>query len=101
MSGHASLLQGRVMDWIGNRSFIRFAVFIQTQPTLPLGLSRTPLAMASAEGGDKYRSFLHGDGEKNTVWRHGFPPNYDLVNKLFEEERTKEWPEGSLEEKVQ
>uniref|UniRef100_R7WA18 Pathogen-related protein n=1 Tax=Aegilops tauschii TaxID=37682 RepID=R7WA18_AEGTA len=42
--------------------------------------------MASAEGGDKYRSFLHGDGEKNTVWRHGFPPNYDLVNKLFEEE---------------
>ncbi|XP_044346190.1 pathogen-related protein-like [Triticum aestivum] len=60
--------------------------------------------MASAEGGDKYRSFLHSDGEKNTVWRHGAPvapPNYDLVNKLFEEERTKEWPEGSLEEKVQ
>ena len=47
------------------------------------------LAMDSAEGGDKYRSFLHGDGEKNTVWRHGAPPNYDLVNKLFEEERTK------------
>ncbi|KAM3348563.1 hypothetical protein ACQJBY_022067 [Aegilops geniculata] len=57
--------------------------------------------MASAEGGDKYRSFLHGDGDKNTVWRHGAPPNYDLVNKLFEQERTKEWPEGSLEEKVQ
>ncbi|KAI4963649.1 hypothetical protein ZWY2020_011255 [Hordeum vulgare] len=58
--------------------------------------------MASAEGGgDKYRSFLHGDGEKNTVWRHGAPPNYDLVNKLFEEERTKEWAEGSVEEKVQ
>ncbi|KAF6986735.1 hypothetical protein CFC21_004457 [Triticum aestivum] len=57
--------------------------------------------MASAEGGDKYRSFLHGDGEKNTVWRHGAPPNYDLVNKLFEEERTKEWAEGSVEERVQ
>ncbi|KAI4964364.1 hypothetical protein ZWY2020_005886 [Hordeum vulgare] len=35
--------------------------------------------MASAEGGgDKFRSFLHGDGEKNT-----------------------EWAEGSVEEKVQ
>lgn len=45
--------------------------------------------MASAEaGGDKYRSFMYGEGEKNTVWRHGAPPNYDMVNKLFEEERT-------------
>jgi hypothetical protein len=45
---------------------------------------------ASAEtGGDKYRSFIHGEGEKNTVWRLGTPPNYDVVNKLFEEERTK------------
>ncbi|KAL6626523.1 hypothetical protein ACP70R_030249 [Stipagrostis hirtigluma subsp. patula] len=59
--------------------------------------------MASAEvgGGDKYRSFMSGDGEKDTVWRHGAPPNYDMVNKLFEEERTHVWPEGSLEEKVQ
>ncbi|KAM3413250.1 hypothetical protein ACQJBY_004431 [Aegilops geniculata] len=57
--------------------------------------------MASGEGGDKYRSFLHGDGEKSTVWRHGAPPNYDLVNKLFEDERTKEWAEGSVEERVQ
>lgn len=58
--------------------------------------------MASAEaGGDKYRSFMYGEGEKNTVWRHGAPPNYDMVNKLFEEERTQVWPEGSLEEKVQ
>jgi hypothetical protein len=40
-------------------------------------------------GGDKYRSFIHGEGEKNTVWRLGAPPNYDVVNKLFEEERTK------------
>lgn len=56
--------------------------------------------MASAES-DKYRSFMHGEGEKSTVWRLGAPPNYDVVNKLFEEERTKEWPEGSLEEKVQ
>uniref|UniRef100_A0A0D9Y618 Uncharacterized protein n=1 Tax=Oryza glumipatula TaxID=40148 RepID=A0A0D9Y618_9ORYZ len=52
-------------------------------------------------GGDKYRSFMYGEGEKDTVWRLGSPPNYDVVNKLFEEERTKEWPEGSLEEKVQ
>jgi hypothetical protein len=59
------------------------------------------MASAEAAGGDKYRSFLHGEGEKSTVWRLGAPPNYDMVNKLFEEERTKEWPEGSLEEKVQ
>ncbi|XP_022773349.1 pathogen-related protein-like [Durio zibethinus] len=51
--------------------------------------------------GDKYRSYLHGEGEKNTKWRYGAPPNYDVVNKLFEEERTKVWPPGSLEEKVQ
>ncbi|KAI5020743.1 hypothetical protein ZWY2020_045631 [Hordeum vulgare] len=58
--------------------------------------------MASAEGGgDKYRSFMHGGGEKNTMWRHGAPPNYDIVNRLLEDERTKEWAEGSVEEKVQ
>ncbi|CAL4964505.1 unnamed protein product [Urochloa decumbens] len=51
--------------------------------------------------GDKYRSFMHGESEKDTVWRHGAPPNYDVVNKLFEDERTHVWPEGSLEEKVQ
>ncbi|TYJ45715.1 hypothetical protein E1A91_A02G075500v1 [Gossypium mustelinum] len=51
--------------------------------------------------GDKYRSYLHGEGELNTNWRYGGPPNYDIVNKLFEDERTKVWPPGSLEEKVQ
>ncbi|XP_043694513.1 pathogen-related protein-like [Telopea speciosissima] len=51
--------------------------------------------------GDKYRSHIHGEGEKNTKWRYGAPPNYDVVNKLFEEDRTKEWPIGSLEETVQ
>ncbi|EXC26591.1 hypothetical protein L484_003537 [Morus notabilis] len=50
---------------------------------------------------DKYRSYLHGEGEKNTKWRFGAPPNYDVVNKLFEEGRTKEWPAGSVEEQVQ
>lgn len=50
---------------------------------------------------DKYRTFLYGEGEKNTKWRFGSPPNYDIVNKLFEEGRTKVWPSGSLEEKVQ
>ncbi|KAF9611580.1 hypothetical protein IFM89_033584 [Coptis chinensis] len=51
--------------------------------------------------GDKYRSYIWGEGEKNTVWRYGAPPNYDVVNKLFEEGRTQEWAEGTLEEKVQ
>ncbi|XP_043718892.1 pathogen-related protein-like [Telopea speciosissima] len=51
--------------------------------------------------GDKYRSHILGEGEKNTKWKFGAPPSYDVVNKLFEEERSKEWPKGSLEEKVQ
>ncbi|KAJ8616522.1 hypothetical protein MRB53_035894 [Persea americana] len=51
--------------------------------------------------GDKYRSHMYGEGEKDTQWRHGAPPTYDSVNKLFEEGRTKEWPKGSLEETVQ
>ncbi|XP_010244012.1 PREDICTED: pathogen-related protein-like [Nelumbo nucifera] len=51
--------------------------------------------------GDKYRSHIYGEAEKNTKWRWGAPPNYDVVNKLFEEGRTKIWPPGSLEEKVQ
>ena len=43
---------------------------------------------SSAVEGDKYRSFIYGEGEKNTQWRFGAPPNYDVVNKLFEEGRT-------------
>lgn len=43
----------------------------------------------SSVNGDDYRSYLHGEGEKNTKWRFGGPPNYDAVNKLFEEGRTK------------
>ncbi|KAL2903982.1 Pathogen-related protein [Bienertia sinuspersici] len=50
---------------------------------------------------DKYRSFIYGEGEKNTTWVLGSPPNFDIVDKLFEEGRTKIWPLGSLEEKVQ
>lgn len=38
---------------------------------------------------DKYRSHIHGEDEKDTEWRFGAPPNYDIVNKLFEEGRTK------------
>lgn len=39
---------------------------------------------------DKYRSFLHEDAKNdNIVWRHGAPPEYDAVNKLFEEGRKK------------
>ncbi|EMS46522.1 hypothetical protein TRIUR3_09224 [Triticum urartu] len=54
-----------------------------------------------SSGGDKYRSHLAGEGEKNTVWRHGAPPTYDAVNSLFEAGRTQEWAKGSLEETVQ
>ncbi|KAF8404387.1 hypothetical protein HHK36_009270 [Tetracentron sinense] len=50
---------------------------------------------------DKYRSHIYGEGEKNTQWRFGGPPNFGVVNKLFEEGRTKEWSKGSLEERVQ
>ncbi|KAM7252251.1 hypothetical protein ACFE04_024134 [Oxalis oulophora] len=50
--------------------------------------------------GDKYRSILNQE-EKNTRWRHGGPPIYDVVNKLFEQGRTQEWQKGSLEEVVQ
>ncbi|KAM7253181.1 hypothetical protein ACFE04_025799 [Oxalis oulophora] len=56
---------------------------------------------ASGSYEDPYRYHLHGEEEKNTQWRFGAPPNYDTVNKLFEEGRTKIWPPGSLEEKVQ
>ncbi|KAL8515202.1 hypothetical protein ACS0TY_014060 [Phlomoides rotata] len=51
-------------------------------------------------GGDKYRSYLTPEDLNNTQWNAG-PPNYDVVNKLFEEEQTKVWPAGSLEEYVQ
>ncbi|CAA0831660.1 pathogenesis-related family protein [Striga hermonthica] len=51
-------------------------------------------------GGDKYRSFLTPEELKTTQWRAG-PPNYDAVNKLFEDGRTKVWEAGSLEEYVQ
>ncbi|KAK9110411.1 hypothetical protein Sjap_018471 [Stephania japonica] len=54
-----------------------------------------------AEVGDKYRSYITGEGEKNTVWRFGAPPNYDVVNKLFEDGRTHVWSEDSEEGKVQ
>ncbi|KAK0575771.1 hypothetical protein LWI29_006706 [Acer saccharum] len=56
---------------------------------------------SSGVEGDKYRYLLHGDTEKDTKWGFGVRPNYDVVNKLFEEGRTKIWPPGSLEEKVQ
>ncbi|XP_075651348.1 pathogen-related protein-like [Castanea sativa] len=55
---------------------------------------------SSSVGQEEYRSFLSEEEVKNTKWRFGVP-NYDVVNKLFEEGRTKIWPPGSLEEKVQ
>ncbi|XP_024967269.1 pathogen-related protein [Cynara cardunculus var. scolymus] len=58
------------------------------------------LEEATKKAGEKYRSFLHEESE-NTVWRHGGPPNFDVVNQLFEEGRTKVWEKGSIEETVQ
>lgn len=37
---------------------------------------------------DKYRPILQEEPEK-VQWRHGGPPRYDDVNRLFEEGRTK------------
>ena len=47
------------------------------------------MATDKDEKGDKYRSHIYGEGEKNTEWRYGAPPNYDIVNKLYEEGKTK------------
>ncbi|KAH6824073.1 hypothetical protein C2S53_004039 [Perilla frutescens var. hirtella] len=49
---------------------------------------------------DKYRSFLSEEELNSTKWNAG-PPNYDVVNNLFEQGRTKIWPAGSVEEYVQ
>jgi len=50
---------------------------------------------------DPYRLHMYGEAEKHTAWRHGAPPSYNEVNKLFEEGRTKVWPKGSPEETVE
>eukprot|EP00249_Psilotum_nudum_P018541 c26857_g1_i1 orf=178-984(-) len=50
---------------------------------------------------DPYRSHMYGEAEKDTQWRHGAPPQYDMVNKLFELQRRKVWEPGSLEGIVQ
>ncbi|KAK7410671.1 hypothetical protein VNO78_01648 [Psophocarpus tetragonolobus] len=57
--------------------------------------------MTSSIREDKYRPFLREDCEKNTKWRYGEPPTYDVVNRLFEEGRSKVWAPGSVEEQVQ
>ncbi|MCE5165824.1 hypothetical protein HAX54_012500 [Datura stramonium] len=58
------------------------------------------MASLAVGRGDKYRDYLSDEEVKNTKWRNG-PPSYDVVDKLFEQERTQVWAEGSLEEKVQ
>ncbi|BBN09403.1 hypothetical protein MPTK1_4g19530 [Marchantia polymorpha subsp. ruderalis] len=50
---------------------------------------------------DPFRSYLYGESEAHTAWRHGGPPVYDAVNAVFEKGRTQEWKEGSLEYVVQ
>ncbi|CAN1143776.1 Pathogen-related protein [Linum perenne] len=38
--------------------------------------------------GDKYRKLLKEEAnDPNIVWRHGGPPVFDVVNKLFEQTR--------------
>ncbi|KAH9305544.1 hypothetical protein KI387_009948 [Taxus chinensis] len=56
--------------------------------------------MSSAEEDDPYHGKMHGESDKNTVWRHS-APFYTEVNALFVNTRTKVWGEGSLEETVQ
>lgn len=48
------------------------------------------MATSSVEQ-NKYRSYLSGEEVKNIKWRFGGPPDYSVVNKLFEEGRTKVW----------
>ena len=43
------------------------------------------MGTSGGEKSDKYWFFLYREGEKNTKWRLGAPPSYDIVNKLFEE----------------
>ena len=38
--------------------------------------------------GDPYRDHLTGAAEKDTTWRHGSAPRYDVVNAMFEKGRT-------------
>jgi len=45
------------------------------------------MTSSSAEQ-DNYRNYLSEEETKNTQWRFG-PPDYSVVNKLFEEGRTK------------
>lgn len=47
------------------------------------------MAFSGVVEGDNYRYYLDGEGEKNTKWKYDAPPNYDVVNKLFEQGRTK------------
>ncbi|KAF3445551.1 hypothetical protein FNV43_RR10727 [Rhamnella rubrinervis] len=49
----------------------------------------------------KYRSYLNSEENKDIKWRFGAPPNYEAVDELFEQGRTKVWPPGSAEEMVQ
>uniref|UniRef100_A0A3Q7G616 Pathogen-related protein n=1 Tax=Solanum lycopersicum TaxID=4081 RepID=A0A3Q7G616_SOLLC len=58
------------------------------------------MASSIIGGGNKFRDYLSDEELKNTKWRNG-PPTYDVVDKLFEQERTNVWAEGSVEEKVQ
>lgn len=45
--------------------------------------------MAGATKVEKYRYFLDAENVKDVQWRFGTPPNYDVVDKLFQEGQTK------------
>lgn len=44
------------------------------------------------------RSYMDG---ANITWRHGYKPNYDLVNKKFMAEKQMNHKDGSLEQVVE
>ena len=45
--------------------------------------------MAGATKVEKYRELLDAENVKDVEWRFGAPPNYDVVDELFEQGRTK------------
>lgn len=62
-------------------------VYILVQVPPQFGMANK-IVVSSKVPGHKYRSHLH-DEASTTQWRYGGPPIYDVVNKLFEEGRTK------------
>ncbi|KAG8389805.1 hypothetical protein BUALT_Bualt01G0016700 [Buddleja alternifolia] len=75
---------------------------LPTAASLLAGDGASSTAAVSAVSGAAYHqpSYLSEEKLKTTNCRSS-PPNYVVVNKLVEEGRSKIWPAGSLEERVQ